>query len=82
MDFTVAKMLISDLLTNDNELFMLDTQASSPQPSNKKANTKLSQINKSLYDVPVTVNSKIVINILYKNKSKIDKLVNKHFKIQ
>lgn len=65
MNLTKAKILLSDLLTNENELVILE--ASSLSASIKGSNaTKLSQI--KLLD-NTYVKSKIVVNILSKNKT-------------
>ncbi len=66
INLTTGAKLLSDLLTNDNELVLLNDITSS---KNIISNTK------SSFDFDSQSKSKIIVNILYKNHSKFNKKI-------
>lgn len=62
-NLTYEKVLFNDLLTNDNELILLEATNS----LSKKDSTNINRLKQ--FDDEVTVKSKIIVNILYKNLS-------------
>lgn len=59
-----SKQLFSELLTNDNELLLIETHTSSSSSSKKDSHHKIQKLVED-----TTIKSKIVVNVLYKNKN-------------